>query len=378
MLSRRRGRLALLGLLLTGCAIAPGMRMDEGSAEQRGRQTTGDPNYRIEPITQALVTRLVTESVRRAEPLQDPLAAEFARSSYTIAPHDVLQVTVWDHPELTTPIGTFRTPEENGVQVSADGTIFYPYVGTVGVAGKTVAEVRQVLTQRIASAIEKPQLDVKVAAYRGKRVQVTGEVVAPSTIPITNVPLRVQDALAQAKGFTPEADFSRVTLSRDGKTYRLDLQSLYEQGDVSQNWLLQDGDVVNVPDRSANKVFIMGEVRAQTSKLMIRGRLSLLEALSDPLGVSGGTVPGVFDPTASNVSNIYVIRGTYDAPRIYHLDASSADALLLATQFPLRPRDVVYVSTYELARFSRVMAQILPTISGIWQTYDIIYRVRHP
>ena len=44
----------------------------------------------------------------------------------------------------------FRSPEENGSQVHADGTVFYPYVGTIPVSGKTVEEVRQLITERIA------------------------------------------------------------------------------------------------------------------------------------------------------------------------------------------------------------------------------------
>jgi len=368
----------------SGCALAPGIRMDEEAAVRRGRETSKDPEFKIEPVTQATVNRLVQERGHRRALLSDPLGDEAAHYRYRIAPYDVLQVTVWDHPELTAPTGQFRSPEENGNQVHADGSIFYPYVGAVQVAGKTVEEVRRLLTESIARAITRPQIDVRVAGFRGKKVQVTGEVVAPSTVPITDIPLRVQDALALAKGFTSESDFSRVTLSRGGKTYELDLQALYEQGDTSQNWLLQDGDVLNVPDRSRNKVFVIGEVRAPQSRVMVRGRMTLAEALTDISGITsavsaaatGGTTINWLDPAAANPAKIYVIRGSYDAPRIYHLDASSPDAILLATEFPLQPRDVVFVSTYELSRFNRVVQQILPTIQGIWQTYDIIQRTR--
>jgi polysaccharide biosynthesis/export protein len=376
--------LALTFALGSGCVLAPGMRMDEEAAVRRGREASKNPEFNVERVTQATVTRLVQERTQRRTSLKDPLADEVAHYHYRIAPYDVLQVTVWDHPELTAPTGQFRSPEENGNQVHADGTIFYPYVGEVQVAGKTVEEVRQLLTERMARAITKPQIDVRVAGFRGKKVQVTGEVVAPSTVPISDVPLRVQDALALAKGFTSESDFSRVTLSRGGTTYELDLQALYEQGDLSQNWLLQDGDVLNVPDRSRNKVFVIGEVRAPQSRVMVRGRMTLAEALTDttgnPSGTStaamGGVVTNWLDPMASNPARIYVIRGSYDAPQIFHLDASSPDAILLATEFPLRPRDVVYVSTYELSRFNRVIQQILPTIQSIWYTYDIVERSR--
>src|SRR2546423_1643085 len=136
-------------------------------------------------------------------PPPDPLG-NVLPGPYTVAPYDVLQVTVWDHPELTAPTGQFRSPEENGNPVSADGSVFYPYVGVVPVAGKTVAEIRSLLTTRLAGVIQKPQLDVRIAAFRGKRAHITGEIVQPSPIPITDVPSRVQDAVAFGHGFTPE------------------------------------------------------------------------------------------------------------------------------------------------------------------------------
>lgn len=365
--------------LLSGCALAPGMQLDEDAAAKRGKATTKDENFKVEPITPDLLTRLAAQSTSESQLTPDP-QGKAAPPPYTIAPYDVLQVTVWDHPELTAPTGQFRSPEENGNQVNADGTMYYPHVGVIQVAGKTLAEVRTLLTERLARVIMKPQLDVRVAAFRGKRVQITGEVVAPSVMPLADVPLRVQDAIAFAKGFVPEtvgpvvgavgADPSNVTLTRDGKTYRLDLLALYERGDLSQNWLLRDGDVINVGDRNRNRVFVMGEVRQQQAKLMVKRRMSLAEAIAD----SGGV-----DFIAANMGRIYVIRGSFDAPSIYKLDASSADALLLATQFQLRPKDVVYVATNELTRWNRVMQQILPTVQTMYDaaiTVDVARRAR--
>jgi polysaccharide export outer membrane protein len=350
--------------LLSGCFIAPAMNMDEDAAVRRGREKTGDPEYNLQPITPELLTRLAVENLPPPR-LTDPLAGDPAASEYRIAPYDVLMVTVWDHPELTTPTGQFRSPEENGNRVSADGTIFYPYVGVVQVSGKTVAEVRKLLAERLKTVITNPQLDVRVAGFRGKRAQVTGEVVQPSVVPITDVPLRVQDAIAVARGFTPDADWSNVTLSRGGKVCRLNLQALYENGDVSQNWLLQDGDVVNVGDRFRNKVFVLGEVRQPAPKIMPKGRMTLAEVLNE----SGG-----LEPSVANVGRIYVIRGEYEAPSIYRLDASSPDALLLAAQFQMRPRDVVFVSTYNLTQWNRVISQIMPTVQSLWTTYDLASR----
>jgi polysaccharide biosynthesis/export protein len=353
--------LPLLMTTLSGCFIAPAMQMDEAAAVKRGREKTGNKSFKILSIDSELLNRLALESLP-APHARDPLGADALAYEYRIAPFDVLMVTVWDHPELTTPTGQFRSPEENGNRVSADGTIFYPFVGVVQVADKTVSEVRKILADRLARVITNPQLDVRVAAFRGKRAQVTGEVVQPSTIPITDVPLRVQDAIATARGFTPEADWANVSLSRDGKLYKLNLQALYENGDLSQNWLIKDGDVINVGDRSRNKVFVIGEVLQPQSKLMVKGRMTLAEAINE----TGGLPPSIANP-----SQIFVLRGDYDAPSVFRLNAGSADALLLATQFQLKPRDVVFVSTYKVAEWNRVIGQILPTVTGLWTAYDL-------
>ncbi len=174
----------------------------------------------------------------------------------------------------------------------------------------------------------------------------------------------MQDAIAAAGGLGPNAWSRAVTLTRGGKAQRLDLQALYDEGDLSQNWLLQDGDVLHVASREENKIFVLGEVRQPSSKLMAKGRMSLAEALGDSAGL---------DPLTSN-GGVYVFRGRYEAPHVYRLDASSADALLLAVQFQLEPHDVVYVSTYGLSAWNRIVTQILPTVQGLWQSVDLANR----
>jgi polysaccharide export outer membrane protein len=335
------------------------MHVSESAIESRG---TAEAPIEVVDITPALLVTQAEERARTATGRAgDPAASVAERYQYRVAPFDVLSVIVWDHPELTIPAGEFRAPEMTGNTVQADGTMFYPHVGVVEVAGKTLPEVRALLTSKLTRFVENPQLDVRVASFRGKRVQVTGEVVQPATLPITDVPLRVQDAIAQARGLGPNAWPRGVSLTRGGRVQRLDMQALYDEGDVSQNWLLQDGDVLHVPSREENKVFVLGEVRKPSSKVMAKGRMSLAEAIGDAEGL---------DPVASS-GEVYVFRGRYDAPQVYRLEASKVDALLLAVQFQLAPQDVVFVSPYKLTSWNRVMTQLLPTIQGLWQTADL-------
>jgi polysaccharide export outer membrane protein len=359
--SRHHLALTLIALGSSGCAaVGPGLHLSEGAVEGRG---TAQAPIAISDLTPALLTAQAEERARAATSRpRDPAATRPGPYLYRIAPHDILSVTVWDHPELTIPAGEFRAADLAGNVVQGDGTVFYPHVGVVEVAGRTLPEIRALFTQRLKAWVENPQLDVRVVGYRGQKVQVSGEVLQPSTIPVTDVPLRVQDAIAQAKGLGPAAWPRGVTLTRGGTTYALDLQAAYAEGDLSQDWLLQDGDLLHVPSREQYKVFVLGEVRKPSSKVMVRGAMSLAEAIGDSEG---------FDPLSANPGAIYVFRGRYETPRVFRLDASNADALLLAVQFQLEPLDVIYVAATRLTDWNRLVGQLLPTIQGLWQTVDL-------
>ncbi|MCI0673097.1 MAG: polysaccharide biosynthesis/export family protein, partial [Myxococcaceae bacterium] len=189
-----------LVLLCGGCALAPGQRVDERELLNQPRTEAGTvpKGLTLIPITPELLIRQAKAQQQRPPPMTDPLASEAKNYEYRIAPYDVLSVIVWDHPELTIPAGEFRSAEAVGHPVTPAGKMFYPHVGDIHVAGRTLSEVRAMLTERLAQVVEKPQLDVKVAAFRGYRVHVTGEVVAPSAVAISDVPLRALDAIALA------------------------------------------------------------------------------------------------------------------------------------------------------------------------------------
>ena len=333
--------------LMGGCALSPGMKMKEEPLQGK------ESKIQIIPITAEVVYRENLAETRSDNPLFEQ-SKPIADYEYRIGPRDVLSITVWDHPELTIPAGEFREAEAAGHLVAEDGTIFYPYVGSVKVAGLTMDEVRKVLTQRIRRTIANPQLDVRVAAFRSQKAYVVGEVAVPGPQPITDIPLTVVEAINRSGGVTAESDMLNVRLTRDGNIYDIDLLAMYDDGDVRQNILLKDGDILHVPDQNQQKVFILGEVGAPSSLLMHKGKMTLAEAISDV---------GGFDRTSSNPEQVFVIRGTPDAPQVFHLNAKSPAALILGDQFKLKPRDVVYVETAGVTRWNRVIEQILPTVN---------------
>jgi polysaccharide export outer membrane protein len=362
------GLLLLAGLLssLSGCAWAPGHRLtgsDLGQPPAAGlEQTAAIPP--LIPITAELVARQQAERLRRTgEPLAPPPAHQ-AYQDYIIGPGDILAVTVWDHPELTIPAGEFRSPELAGSLVDARGRIFYPYVGEIEVAGLNVAQVRALLAERLSLNIRNPQVDLRVAAFRSKKVLITGEVKTPNVIALTDRPLTLLEAINLAGGPTPLADLREVRLSRAGSVSRVDLLALYQDG-TPNPIILQPDDQVYVSDNLNNTVYVLGEVSKPMVVPMIHKRLTLADALGAGGGISADN---------ADAGQIFVIRNEAGQAKVYQLDGNSADSLLLATTFDLERHDVIYVAPTGLTVWNRIVGKILPTVQTIWQTQNLIDR----
>lgn len=345
---------------LTGCAFAPGMSMNAQYGETSSVSVPIRSPSGKEITTQIYIQEISGDLIQKQEQTQSAILSvkhmvTKAEYSYHVGPGDILNITVWDHPELTIPAGQYRDAVSAGRKVGPDGMLFYPFAGTVNVNGMTVQEIREVLTNKLSNYIENVQLDVMVADFQSQRVYVVGEVTKPGIYPVNDIPMSILEAVNRAGGFTERSDRRNLTLTRQNESSQIDLLSLYENGDASRNIQLEHGDVLYVPDRSNNKVFVLGEVNKPSSYLMENGRMTLAEALSDAGGV---------DQDSSNPANIFVIRARND-PSIFHLDASSPDALILADRFPLSMHDVVYVDTAKVVRWNRVISRILPTIQSL-------------
>jgi polysaccharide export outer membrane protein len=376
--------------------MAPGLYIDNLDVPEHKESTTErlGGEVKIIPITAKLAARHKMESEnrlqgRRMRAHQLYLKSQFAkeRFEYRIGPYDILNITVWGHPELNV-LATSNRPGlapqpiagitdtmqaaavATGHRVDSKGNIFFPHVGTVHVARLTISEVRDLLIKKLTTFIPEPQLDVGVGAYRSQRVYVLGEVKNPKAIAITDAPLKLIDAVTRTGGFTKATDTRNVFLIREGQTYHIDLEAIYENGDLTQNYILKHGDVLQFPDNRLNQVYALGEFNKNVALSLPPHFFSVADVIEHPsvggLNLTSADPSKIFIFRYKDVDHKNGIKTFKTIPEVYHLDASSAEAMLLATNFPLQARDVVYAAPTGLTRWSRVIAQVLPTLQAIW------------
>lgn len=356
--------------LLSGCALAPGMRADDSNAIVEPVDGTPAVTAVIKTITPQLIQQ--EQQLAKSEIQADLTEIMKPQQPYTIGAGDYLAITVWDHPELVMPVnsmtGTLATTAMSagavpaGYTVSSEGKIQFPYAGDFKVEGLTELQARDSLIERLANYIKKPEVTLRVMSYRSKRVYVDGEVKLPGIVPIDDIPMSLPEAINRAGGITTLGDQSRIIVTRKGKNYPVDMTRLIADGIDPSHIMLNNGDMLRVSSRDESKVFVIGEVVKPTTLTLRNGRLSLNEALGEAGGVN---------PATANANQVYVIRNANDAqPTIYHLDAHSPVVYALAESFELKAKDVVYVDAASMVRFNRVISLILPTA----QTLTIINR----
>ena len=207
---------------------------------------------------------------------------------YTIGPGDILKITVWGHDDLS-----------KDYPVTLDGRAPFPLIGVVQAAGLSTSE----LAKRLRDLLEKdylvnPQVIVSVKEYLSSKVHVLGDAEKPGLFYLTG-PTTLLEMLSKAGGLSRTAGKDLVLVRSEGpKTggapgvtstvlLRFDLRKI-QAGDVKENILLQNGDMMFVPKASA--FFVLGEVN-KPGTFPLDKEISVLEAVTLAGGFSGTAAP---------------------------------------------------------------------------------------
>ncbi len=350
----------LAAVVLSGCFAAPQMRMTvpEDSVEYNGL------TVRLHSIDQGdflsgTATAAVAEETVDFGNLNELIVDTMPSLEYRIGPLDMVQVVVWEHPELTSPMGQYQPA---GQKVTTDGKLFYPYAGEIQAAGLTAQELRAEITKRLSDKIlNDPQVDVRVTGYNSRKAFVAGAVNKPGYVAFDEKPMTIPTAVAGVGGFAEEADPSGMQLRRGNKVYQINYLDAFKSNLPLDKILLQPDDQLFIPmlseTQKENRVYVMGEVQKVGVVNLNQGNLSLVEALA----TSGG-----LQALYASSSSIYVLRNTSENQvDVYHLNAQNAMALAMAERFSLNAHDIVYVDASGLATWYRLLSLLKPNLDAV-------------
>ncbi|MGY6275579.1 polysaccharide biosynthesis/export family protein [Methylomonas sp. MgM2] len=161
-------------------------------------------------------------------------------SAYLLAPGDALEITVWKEEDL----------QQQQFLIGPDGNIIYPLIGTITAAGRTINDLKDLLTLKLSDFIADPSVSVKLLNNQGNAIFVIGKVNKPGQV-FAGRRIDVLQALSLAGGLTVFADESDITIQRrtgnEIKVFPFDYSNVIEGEDLEQNILLEPGDTVAVP-----------------------------------------------------------------------------------------------------------------------------------
>lgn len=183
-------------------------------------------------------------------PAPAPPAAARATGDYRLGAGDLVRITVFGSPDLST-----------DARVTDSGNITCPLIGTVAVARLSTNEVEALLVKRYleGSFLRQPQISVLVLEYQSQKVAVMGYVAKPGQYSLRSTRSTVLDVLAEAGGVLPQVGGDRATLTRaNGGQVELNLEALFH-GDPKQNAALGGGDRLYVP--KAEQFYVYGQVQ---------------------------------------------------------------------------------------------------------------------
>lgn len=210
------------------------------------------------------------------------------QTDYIVGPQDVLTINVWEQAALS---GKFT--------VESDGTFTFPLIGRIKAGGLSLRQVEGELRKRLADGyLKNPQVSVSVEQYRSQRIFIVGEVKSPGPYPLTG-DMTLIEALARAGSATLYAAGEAVIVragagqSAAGPTLpgqtdsanvvKVDIKDL-QNGVLSQNVTLRDGDTIFVP--RAESIYVFGQVKNPGAYPLQQKDTSVLQALSLAGGVT--------------------------------------------------------------------------------------------
>jgi polysaccharide export outer membrane protein len=274
---------------------------------------------------------------------------------YKVGPNDLLKISIWEG----------RTLKEYTVRVQVDGTISFAYTTDMYIKDLTPTQIRRKIIESSKEFYKRPNVNVDVLEYNAKKASILGQErdlqrsnTGPGQYPL-NGKTYIVDFISLHGGPTDKADLAQVKVVRaNGRTFYLNLYNAMFEGDIKQNIILDDGDVVYIPllEISARKFYVLGEVK-NPGIYELKDEVNILEAI---------VKAGGFTDRAS-FSSVAVIRGDLTRPEVAIVNIEklirSGDQ---SENIEIRDKDIIYVSRHFIGDINYVLGQIVPSLNTLF------------
>ncbi len=280
---------------------------------------------------------------------------------------DVLGLAIWENVDdgLLTSLGASSTDLQE-IQVDSSGYIFVPYAGRVQAAGSTPDQLRQVITEKLATQTPDPQVTVTRVAGNGATVSVIGKVTAQGVYPIERPTRTLGAMLARAGGVSIEPEIAVITVKRGNNNGKVWLTDLYSSS--SNDIALRPGDVILV-EEDQRSFTALGALGGQTRVPLGNEMINAIEAVA----MVGGLNSSLADPKGvfilrdepEQVASRVLGKTVQGSQRIaYVLDLTRPNGLFLARDFLIRDEDTVYVTEAPYVQWQKRLAALIGPITS--------------
>lgn len=371
-----------LGLQLAGCSIFPAAGPSRKDIVESMAPTlaTPEPSFALVEIDENSLTVLA----RRAPPTLRGYFGDYRpAAAQAIGIGDSVQITVWEAASgglFSAPVADRMSPGSRSAaipdqMVGRDGSVTVPYAGRIQVAGRNQQEVESAIIERLRGKAIEPQVVVNVTRNITNAVTVTGEVSNGSRVPLTLGGDRIMDVIAAAGGYRSPVHETFVTLTRGNRTARAPIQALLVN--PREDIYLRAGDILTV-ERTPQTFTVMGATGANAVVPFDARGITLEEAI----GRAGGLTDSRADPDGVFILRYEPASLAHEYPQVtprllalglvpvaYHLNLREPAALFAARRFPIRDKDILYVSNAPFSDISKLMQLVgtvgQPAIQGV-------------
>lgn len=336
----------------------------------------------VVPLTDDVARQLITadRSTQFSELFQENQV-----SGALIGKGDILEISLWEAPPAvlfgSAPTGLLantavasQTLSQPGQVVDENGRVTVAFAGSIPAAGRTPAQIEREIVSRLARKAHQPQAAVRIVRNRATNVTVVGDVATSGPVPLSPKGERLLDVLASAGGVKNAVSKTVVQISRGDRVASMPLQTII--GDPRQNVVVQPNDVVTAFYQPYS--FTAFGATGNSNELPFEATgITLAQALGRVGGLRDdrANVRGIFlfrleDPAALGPKMPANARLTPDGklPVIYRLDLKDPASFFVAQSFPVRNRDVLYVSNAPLAdlqKFTNLISSMTFSLVGV-------------